>query len=337
MSVPFIRPVRTDDFKQLREFARVTGGGMTNLPNDDKALKERIARAVASFASGATAPGDEMYMMALERDGELMGTTGVFAAIGLKQGFINYKLIDEVHYSEEFNRTTRRTVLMPSHDFTGCAEVGMLFVAPNARRGGWGKLLSRARYLFIAQKPQIIAEHICAELRGWRGENGEQPFWESVGRHFFEMGFEEADLHNALYGNQFIQDLMPRHPVYTVFLSPEARACIGEPHQSAKPAMEMLLAEGFEWDQYIDIFDGGPLVDAKTSQIRTITESRVKKVFALGAPDKGETLLMAAGAVSTFRCVREAAQIDGDSVIISKETAKALNVNVGDEIRCVGW
>jgi len=150
MSVAFIRPVRHDDYAQLREFARVTGGGMTNLPNDDDALRDRIDRAVASFARAATAPGDEVYMMALERDGEILGTTGVFAAIGLKQGFINYKLIDEVHYSEEYDRTTRRTVLMPSHDFTGCAEVGMLFVAPAARGGGWGKLLARSRYLFIA-------------------------------------------------------------------------------------------------------------------------------------------------------------------------------------------
>lgn len=337
MSVPFIRPVRPEDFKQLREFAKLTGGGMTNLPDDDEALRERIDRAVASFASGATAPGGEVYMMVLEQNGRVLGTTGVFSAIGLKEGFINYKLIDEVHYSAEYNRTTRRTVLMPSHDFTACAEVGMLFVSPEARGLGAGKLLARARYLFIAQKPEIIAEHICAELRGWRGPKGEQPFWEAVGRRFFEMDFVDADHHNATHGNQFIQDLMPRHPVYTVFLSQEARECIGKPHESAQPAYDMLVAEGFEWDQYIDIFDGGPLVDAKTSQIRTIRESRIKRVFAIGEVSNGETILMAAGAVSTFRCVKEKAQIDGESLIISKETAKSLNVKVGDSVRCVGW
>lgn len=337
MSVPFIRPVRREDYDQLRAFSRVTGGGMTNLPDDDKALRERIGRAVDSFSAGATKPGPEVYMTVLEEDGKILGTAGVFSAIGLKDGFINYKLIDEVHYSAEYERTTRRTVLMPSHDFTACAEVGMLFVSPDARRGGWGKLLARSRYLFIAQKPEIIADHICAELRGWRGPNGEQPFWESVGRHFFEMDFVDADLHNATHGNQFIQDLMPRHPVYTVFLSPEARACIGKPHDSAQAAFDMLIEEGFEWDQYIDIFDGGPLVDAKTSQIRTIRESRVRRVFATGDVSNGHTMLMAAGAVSSFRCVREKAQIDGDSLIISKETAKALNVKTGDSVRCVAW
>lgn len=337
MSVPFIRPVRAEDYQPLREFARVTGGGMTNLPDDDAALKERLDWAIASFASRATAPGPEVYMMALEENGRLLGTCGVFSAIGLKEGFINYKLIDEVHHSAEYSLTTRRTVLMPSHDFTACAEVGMLFVAPEARRGGWGKFLARARYLFIAQKPEVIAEHICAELRGWRGPNGEQPFWESVGRHFFEMGFEEADLYNAGHGNQFIQDLMPRHPVYTVFLSPEAQACIGKPHDSAKAAYDMLVDEGFEWDNYIDIFDGGPLVDAKTRQIRTIRESRVRRVFALGDVGQGATTLMAAGEVATFRCVREKALLDGESLIISKETAAALNVKVGDSVRCVAW
>ncbi len=337
MSVPFIRPVRREDYVQLRAFARVTGGGMTNLPDDDDALRERIGRAVDSFSSGATKPGVEVYMTVLEEDGKILGTAGVFSSIGLKEGFINYKLIDEVHYSREYDRTTRRSVLMPSHDFTACAEVGMLFVSPEARRGGWGKLLARSRYLFIAQRPEIIADHICAELRGWRGPNGEQPFWESVGRHFFEMDFVAADLHNATHGNQFIQDLMPRHPVYTVFLSPEARACIGRPHDSAKAAYDMLIEEGFEWDQYIDIFDGGPLVDAKTSQIRTIRESRVKRLFATGDVSGGETMLMAAGAVSSFRCVRDKAQIDGDSLIVSKDTAKALNVKTGDSVRCVAW
>ena len=337
MSVPFIRPVKREDYDQLRAFARITGGGMTNLPDDDKALKERIGRAVDSFNARATKPGSEVYMTVLEEDGKILGTAGVFSAIGLKEGFINYKLIDEVHYSAEYARTTRRTVLMPSHDFTACAEVGMLFVSPDARRGGWGKLLARSRYLFIAQKPEIIADHICAELRGWRGPDGEQPFWESVGRHFFEMDFVDADLHNATHGNQFIQDLMPRHPVYTVFLSPEARDCIGRPHDSAKAAYDMLIEEGFEWDNYIDIFDGGPLVDAKTSQIRTIRESRAKKVFAIGEVENGDVFLMAAGAVSTFRCVREKAQIDGDSLIISGATAKALNVKPGDVVRCVAW
>ncbi|MEZ5915744.1 MAG: arginine N-succinyltransferase, partial [Parvularculaceae bacterium] len=65
MSVPFVRPVRPEDFAQLREFARVTGGGMTNLPDDDAALSGRIAHAVSSFASCARAPGPEVYMMVL--------------------------------------------------------------------------------------------------------------------------------------------------------------------------------------------------------------------------------------------------------------------------------
>ncbi|HNR76562.1 MAG TPA: arginine N-succinyltransferase [Parvularculaceae bacterium] len=337
MSVPFIRPVRPEDFAQLREFARVTGGGMTNLPDDDKALRGRIAHAVSSFASGAREPGPEVYMMVLEKDGKVLGTTGVFASIGLRQGFINYKLIDEVHYSEEFDRTTRRTVLMPSHDFTGCAEVGMLFVSPDARGIGAGKLLARSRYLFIAQKPEIIADHICAELRGWRGDDGDQPFWESVGRNFFEMTFEEADLHNAAHGNQFIQDLMPRHPVYTVFLSKAARDCIGRPHKGAQPAYDMLIAEGFEWDNYVDIFDGGPLVDAKTSQIRTIRESAVKRLAATEDVKDGRKMLMAAGAVSSFRCIQETGRVDGDALVISKAAAKALNVKIGDDVRCIAW
>jgi arginine/ornithine N-succinyltransferase beta subunit len=63
----------------------------------------------------------------------------------------------------------------------------------------------------------------------------------------------------------------------------------------------------------------------------------MRRLFATGDVEAGGTFLMAAGAVSDFRCVREKAQIDGDSLIISKATAAALNVKVGDSVRCVAW
>jgi arginine N-succinyltransferase len=307
------------------------------LPNDRAALQSRINFTCKSYESGATEPDGGVYMMVLETDGKVVGTCAVFSAIGLEAGFINFKIIDEFHHSLELGRKTRRRVLMPSHDFTGSAEVGSLFLSPDARGGRFGKFLARARYLFIAQKPEIVAEDVCAELRGWRAPDGSQPFWDSLGRHFFDMEFEAADLHNATYGNQFIQDLMPRHPVYECFLSRAALDCIGRPHDSAKPAFDMLIDEGFEFDNYIDIFDGGPLVDCKVNRIKTVKESAVFKVAAISDVGDAPVTLMAAGAVQTFRCVKEPAKLDADKLTINAESAKALNVKIGDDVRCVAW
>ena len=49
---------------------------------------------------------------------------------------------------------------------------------------------------------------------------------------------------------------------------------MGQPHPTGRAALRMLEHEGFAFDRYIDIFDGGPTVTAQTDQIRTIREAR---------------------------------------------------------------
>ncbi|MFQ5562230.1 MAG: arginine N-succinyltransferase [Parvularculaceae bacterium] len=334
MGIPFIRPARRDDFDAIYALARQSGGGMTNLPADEKALRARIEISCKSFEKNAQDPGGEIYMLVLESDGRVMGTAAVFSAIGLDSGFVNYKINRTFHASKQLNKRIARRLLVPTHDFTGCAEVGSLFLSPDARGGGFGKLLARSRYLFIAQNRKMIADHVCAELRGWRAPDGSQPFWDAVGKRFFDMDFEEADVHNAANGNQFIADLMPRYPIYVVLLPEAARECLGKPHDTAIPAYKMLLSEGFEFDDYIDIFDAGPLVDVKVDNIKTVKKSRVLTA-KIGAGPFGETMLMAAGERAAFRAVRDKAIITGETVEMSANAAAALNVAEGASIRCV--
>jgi len=337
MSLAFMRPIRANDFDAVHGLAQKSGGGMTNLPSDPKALKARIDFAVQSFAKNATKPGGETYTLVLEQAGKVIGISAVFSAIGLESGFINYKVNREFYSSKELGKRIVRRVLVPTHDFTGATEVGSLFLSPDIRGGGFGKLLARARYMFIAQKPEVVSDRVCAEMRGWRAPDGTQPFWNAVGRHFFEMDFEAADAHNSAYGNQFIEDMMPRYPVYVALLPEEARKCIGKPHDNALPAFNMLIAEGFEYNDYIDIFDGGPVVDARVPDIRTVRESRVLKVGEISNHVEGDMALLAAGAVSTFRACKAHARIEGDAIFINPDTAKALNVEKGGEVRWAQW
>ena len=58
-----------------------------------------------------------------------------------------------------------------------------------------------------------VADRLLAELRGVIDERGGSPFWDGVAGRFFGMSFQEADYFNAINGNQFIADLMPKHPV----------------------------------------------------------------------------------------------------------------------------
>src|SRR3546814_1797088 len=92
------------------------------------------------------------------------------------------------------------------------------------------------------------------------------------------MGFQDAYYFNAINGNQFIADLMPKHPVYVAMLDEHARAVIGVPHPSGRAAMKMLENEGFRFDGYLDIFDGGPTMVAQTDAVRSVSEAEGRKV-----------------------------------------------------------
>lgn len=336
MTLRYMRPVRESDFPAVLALARQSGGGMTNLPMDETTLRAKIRNAVACFEKGATAPGGEFYMLVLDDGGEAVGTAAVFASIGGATGFVNYKVNREFYFSVSLKKRFSRDVLVPTHDFTDCGEVGSLFLSPSVQGGGWGRLLARSRYLFIAQRPEIVADPVCAELRGWRAPDGAQPFWNAVGRRFFGMDFEEADAWNAAFGNQFIEDLMPRYPIYVDMLPEDARHCLGRPHDDARPALKMLFEEGFAFNNYIDVFDGGPLVDARQRDIRTIRDSRVLTVV-VGDASRGEDALLASGAVETFRCCKTTARVEGDRVVVDAETARTLEVDAGALIRWAKW
>jgi hypothetical protein len=114
------------------------------------------------------------------------------------------------------------------------------------------------------------------------------------------MSFPEADDFNAIHGTKFIADLMPRTPIYVKLLPDSAKAVIGQPHPSGRAAMKMLEAEGFVYDRYIDIFDGGPTVVAPTDQIRTLRQSRIETVSRDRRwPDRNK-MLVAAGRLERF-------------------------------------
>jgi len=149
------------------------------------------------------------------------------------------------------------------------------------------------------------------------------------------MSFQEADQFNAVHGNQFIADLMPKHPVYIAMLPETARAVIGVPHPTGRAAMRMLENEGFAFENYIDIFDGGPTMTARTDQVASIRDARHIEVTGIAdANDKGgEDALIATGRLGDFRCCF--GKVD-ESGRIGAHAARILNVGKGDAISWIG-
>ena len=328
-----MRAANAGDLQALYEMAKLTGGGFTNLPPDRASLTAKLARTAAAYQRDDDILADDLFVLVLENTatGDVRGTCQLFSQVGLKWPFYSYRMGALTQHSVELNRTFRADMLSLSTDLEGSSEVGGLFLHPNERAGGLGMLIARSRYLFIRAHRARFADRMLAELRGLIDEAGGSPFWDGIAGRFFGMSFHEADEFNAINGNQFIADLMPKHPVYTAMLSETARAAIGIPHPSGRAAMRMLENEGFSYEKYVDIFDGGPTMTARTDNIHSVKNAVDSKI--VGIDDGGETKVLAScGRLVNFACAyAHIRSVDG-GILIDSNAAALLGVSVGDSI-----
>ena len=333
-----IRPATGTDLQPIYEMAKRTGGGFTNLPPDRGALSEKLQRSDAAFSRTGDAIGNDMFVFALENRAthEVRGTCQIFSQVGQKWPFYSYRVGVVTQHSEELDRTFRAEMLSLTNDLEGSTEVGGLFLHPGERSGGLGMLLARSRYLFIRTHRPRFAEKTLAELRGVIDEAGGSPFWDGIAGRFFGMNFQDADEFNGKHGNRFIADLMPKHPVYIAMLSEHARAVIGVPHPSGRAAMRMLENEGFMWEKYVDIFDGGPTMTVRTDQIHSVRDATDSVIMGIsdtiGDHIGGEKALAATGMLSGFRAAYAWIETTDKGVVIDRPSAELLGVGKGDTI-----
>lgn len=333
-----IRPIASADLLALMQLIKSAGVGLTTLPSNEAALAQRIAASNASFA-GTAQKADELFLFVLEDTvaGRIAGICGLAAAVGLRQAWYSYRVGAAVHASQELNVFTQTQTLFLSNDHTGHSELCSLFLDPGYRRDHMGSLLSKSRFLFIAQHRRRFSKKLIAELRGVSDDNGQSPFWESLGRRFFSMEFSEADYLTGIGKKSFVAELMPKHPLYTSFLTPEAQAAIGQTHPHTQPARRMLESEGFRYEGYVDIFDAGPTVECDLEDVGAIAHSRTYGAAVGSAAPVGNavTYLVSNTGLGDFRAALVAATPAAGKFPLNAEAAAALNINTGDEIRAV--
>ena len=329
-----VRPASGEDFRAIYQMAKLTGGGFTNLPADRGTLISKLERSDASFARAGDSQEGDLYVFVLEdpKAGQIRGTCQVFGQVGVVQPFYSYHVSTLTQTSPELGKTFRNQMLSLTTDLEGSSEVGGLFLHPQSRAGGWGALLARSRYLFMKLHRPRFGNYTLAELRGVMDEAGNAPFWDALAGRFFGMTFPEADEFNAVHGTKFIADLMPKTPIYVSLLAESGRAVMGQPHPTGRAALRMLEEEGFTFDRYIDIFDGGPTVTAQTDQIRTVREAHGERIVEIGdgGPSK---MLIAAGRLKDFRaCFASVRKLSKEGIQIDREAADLLEVDVGDSV-----
>lgn len=330
-----VRAIRESDLDALLALATLTGAGMTTLKPDRAALARRVEIACASFAARiAPQRRDYVFVMEDSASGRVVGVCALKDAVGLDEPFYNYRLGTLVHSSKELKVFSRMETLYLSNDLTGCAELCSLFLHPDYRSGSNGKLLSKSRFMFIAQFPHLFPEKLIAELRGYQRADGRSPFWDSLGRHFFHMEFNRADDLTSLGKKSFIAELMPRHPLYVAYLPREAQDVIGVVHPDTAPARCLLEQEGMHYEGYVDIFDAGPVLQARVSELRALRESAPAQVEAapLMTKDDGVTLVSNTS-LHDFRVIATQAVPVSGRIALSVEQQAALICSAGDTVR----
>lgn len=330
-----VRPVRSADLPALIDLARSTGAGLTTLPANEERLAQRVGWAEKAFR-GEAERADADYLFVLEDDaGKVVGISAVAGAVGLREPWYNYRVGLTVTASQELEIHRQIPTLFMANDLTGNSELCSLFLHADHRSGLNGRLLSKARFLFIAEFRELFGDKVIAEMRGMSDERGRSPFWESLGRHFFKMEFSQADYLTGVGNKAFIAELMPKFPLYTCFLSEDARAVIGRVHPDTEPALAMLKAEGFSYQGYVDIFDAGPAIEAQTAKIRAVRDSQ-HLVLAIGTPgDDAEPFLVHNRKRQDCRITAAPARLAAGTLVVAPETAKRLRLTVGDVVRAV--
>jgi arginine N-succinyltransferase len=328
-----VRPAGPEDYDWMAELAALSGRGFTSLPEDEPTLRDRLTISRDSF-SGAAAPLEAWYTLMLEdaETGRVAGVAGVKAAVGLKRPFFSFRVVNMTQFSSAISTRFDHSALVLVNECSGWTEVGSLFLRPDDRRGGAGRLLAQSRYMLIAADPQRFAEMVLAELRGWFDEDGACPFWETVGARFFRLPFDQADLMSASTDGQFILDLAPRHPIYLELLPEAARLGVGRVHREGEAARVMLEREGFRYQNLVDIFDAGPSVSSRRDDITTVRNSvvrRLKVVPAFEAPAR----LLGVDAIGRFRATRAPVRVNEEEAEVSAETAEVLRLAEGEPLR----
>ncbi|WP_115717200.1 arginine N-succinyltransferase [Gallaecimonas mangrovi] len=335
-----IRPITSQDLGALLRIAEESGVGFTSLPVNEERLAAKIAHSEASFelSDAECDQGEQGYLLVMEdtHTGDVVGTTALEARVGQADAFWHYKLGTAVHSSPALGVHKELKTLTLCNDYSGVSELCTLFLSESHRQGFNGRLLSKCRFLFLAEFRERFAETVIAEMRGVSDGSGVSPFWNWLQQHFFDMEFPQADYLSGLGKKTFIAELMPRYPVYVDMLPKAAQEVIGHVHAKTRPALKLLMAEGFRWRGYVDVFDAGPTVECDIDQINAIRESERLEV-AIGDASDGVQTMIANTHLQQFRCTLAQARHQKGDLVIDQDTADALGVKAGDWVRAIAF
>ncbi len=329
-----IRPVTADDLDDLMDLTGAAGFGLTSLPADRDLMERRIRESEQSFLISSDKPRGELFVFVMEdlTTGRVVGTSCIISKVGGFEPFYAYKIRRVVHESPSLNIRKEIPTLELVQQHSGPCEIGGLFLLPEYRKHGNGRFLSLFRFLFMLEHRHRFEPTVIAEMRGVVDEHGRSPFWEALGRHFFDMDFPKAD-YLSLKDKRFIADLMPTVPIYITLLPPAAREVIGQVHEQTKPALKMLMDEGFSYSGMVDIFEAGPILSSRLDEIRVVRASKAAVIAEIIDEEIESPPSIVTNTHEQLRACRAGLMRADEGVTLSRSTAEALMVTAGERVR----
>ena len=336
-----IRSAKADDLNELMQLSAALPPGMTSMPFEKSTWIKKLEAVEASLMDPPDPSVESVYLLVMEeiQSGRIVGTAGIVSGVGLTRPFYSYKLSKDFKVSEALDIKITNNLLNLVNDFSGETELVSLFLLPEFRSKYAGQMLSRCRFLFMSDFPERFSNVVFAEIRGWLDASGKSPFWEHLGRKFFNLPFARADFISAVNGSQFISDLMPKFPIYLELLPDEAVSVLGKPHDEAAPAKSLLEKEGFFYGGAVDIFDAGPVMECRREHIASMCDSRGKELLALSpsdlADDEGDAVCLVSNCkLSKYRLTLTPIKLSGgEGIILSPSAANLIEVEPGDRVR----
>lgn len=329
------RPAKVTDLDDIEKLLNAVGQPLSTLPANREALSEKLDQAERSFSGDESLKGQERYLFVLEDLGKkaIIGTSGIDVKAGNGAPFYNYRRDSLFHSSQQLGVHNEVPVLYLSHELSGRPLLRSLCLHPDYRQSDALSLLSRGRFLFFKLHRERFGESVIVEIQGQQDEQGNAPFWDSLGRHFFGLDFRTADYYSGVKSKTFIAEMMPVHPIYEILLTEAAQRAIGCAHPLALYNQRFLESEGFRAGRHIDIFDGGPTLEARIDDIATVRNAREVQIkhtaTAMGQPSlvcntgyqdyRATTTLLAQGLGEVTRLASDVATLlgleEGDSML----------------------
>jgi arginine N-succinyltransferase len=307
-----------------------------NLPNDRAVLEKLIDLSRKSFA-GQLDVFKREYLFVLVDDDKIIGTSMIHAQHGTRRApHIFFDVLPDERYSETLDKHFIHRVLRIGYNYNGPTEIGGLVLHPSYRRNpvAFGKWLSYVRFLYIGLHRASFRDEVLSELLPPLEPDGTSLLWESLGRHFTGMTYQEADRLSQT-NKEFIRSLFPAEPIYISLLPSNVQKLIGEVGPDTKGVEKMLRRIGFEYAERIDPFDGGPHFIAKTDNITLVKDTKILRALKVTGADDGRPF----GLVSVerdraphFAATGSRFRIEGGDVGLPEATMKQLGIQAGDNV-----